>query len=56
MKKPSTPHRLRILQLDRKEGLLDDLELEELRQLEAEHEEDVIEWADRENDYQRDEK
>jgi hypothetical protein len=55
MKKPSTPYRIKILQLDRKEGLLDDLELEKLRQLEEKHEEDVMDWADAANDYARDE-
>jgi hypothetical protein len=55
MKKPQPPRRLRVLELDEKEGLLDEESALELDRLREEYQDDLMLWADKANDEKRDE-
>jgi hypothetical protein len=50
MKKPSKPYKMIVLELDKREGLLDDESAETLKALQKEYEEDLSEYYDRELD------
>jgi hypothetical protein len=56
MRKPQKPRRLLVLELDEKEGLLDEETTLELNVLRNDYEGACYDWADRENDSARDRK
>jgi len=56
MRKPPKPRRLLVLELDEKEGLLDEETTLELNVLRNDYEGACWDWADREMDAERDKK